>query len=95
MKDGVFTTDMCPHTCARAHMHTHVRTHTQSTTQAHLQQHLAHEPLCLSPSTPAFLPLCEDGHYKCKVVVEDCPRLLLIREGTGIPSHEVWSCGCM
>ena len=35
----------------------------------------------------------EDGRYKCKVVVDDCPRLLLIREDTGIPSHEVRSCG--
>ena len=85
MKDGVFTTDMCPHTYAHTHKVLHRLTYNSTCLTSR----------CVCPSTPAFLPLCEDGHYKCKVVVEDCPRLLLIREGTGIPSHEVWSCGCM
>ena len=53
----------------------------------------AHTLHFLLPSLLSFpYSSCEDGRYKCKVVVDDCPRLLLIREDTGIPSHEVWSC---
>lgn len=56
-------------------------------TCAHTLHFLLHSLLSFPYSS------CEDGRYKCKVVVDDCPRLLLIREDTGIPSHEVRSCG--